>query len=210
MFCEACGESMVIGQASLGRRGWCKPCYAAKMAGYMRQRRRLYREADMLSRARERARTAELEFALELADIHVPERCPVRSVALAWGFGRNPDVPSLDRIDANRGYTPDNVRVISDEANRWKGDLTLKQLARRASRAGPDTKFPLLHSYVVRALRTEELIVQLHRKLGPAGADQAMNVARFLRRKEVGKLHPKAESWKERDLGMSTAEASIS
>ena len=36
--------------------------------------------------------------------------------------------PSLDRIDSSKGYTPDNVWVISRRANIIKHDATLEEL----------------------------------------------------------------------------------
>ncbi len=39
-----------------------------------------------------------------------------------WSFA------SIDRVDSNKGYTYDNVRVISDYANLLKNKGTLEQL----------------------------------------------------------------------------------
>jgi hypothetical protein len=36
---------------------------------------------------------------------------------------------SLDRIDSNKGYTPDNVRWICYKLNSWKADLNLNEVA---------------------------------------------------------------------------------
>jgi predicted RND superfamily exporter protein len=36
--------------------------------------------------------------------------------------------PSLDRIDSKKGYTPDNVWVISHRANQIKNDATIEEL----------------------------------------------------------------------------------
>lgn len=139
----------------------------------------------MLDRARERSRGRELQFTLTAEDIYIPPMCAVRLVPLKCGEGiRGPESPSLDRIDPDRGYTPDNVRVISDAANRWKGDLTFAQLNRRAARS-PGSKFEKLLRYVDRALRTESLLSELKARLGPRGAIEAVNVARFLRAREL-------------------------
>lgn len=53
-------------------------------------------------------------------DVVIPELCPV--------FGTPMDKPSLDRKDNSKGYTRDNVRVISDRANRLKNNGTLEEL----------------------------------------------------------------------------------
>jgi hypothetical protein len=44
-----------------------------------------------------------------------------------WYKG-NPNSPSIDRIDNNRGYTKDNIAVICWECNHRKTDLTEKDL----------------------------------------------------------------------------------
>jgi hypothetical protein len=36
--------------------------------------------------------------------------------------------PSIDRIDSTKGYTPDNIQIISWKANRVKGYATLQEL----------------------------------------------------------------------------------
>ena len=41
----------------------------------------------------------------------------------------SPDGPALDRIDPSRGYTPDNVWIISYRMNRIKNDATPRELA---------------------------------------------------------------------------------
>ena len=52
--------------------------------------------------------------------------------------------PSVDRIDPKKGYTPDNIRVISWRANSLKSDASLKELQvlvedlSRLSQAGKD------------------------------------------------------------------------
>lgn len=71
-----------------------------------------------------------LEFDLEEKDIVVPEVCPVLNIPIKRndGSGWHNDSPSVDRIDNNRGYTKDNIRVISNRANRLKCDATLEEL----------------------------------------------------------------------------------
>lgn len=44
------------------------------------------------------------------------------------GNGRNPNSPSLDRIDSSKGYSEDNVRWVCDAVNMMKGQMTDSEL----------------------------------------------------------------------------------
>ena len=50
--------------------------------------------------------------------------------------GRSDRSPSLDKIEPALGYVPDNVRVISDRANRLKSALDRSGVAQKAD-SGP-------------------------------------------------------------------------
>ena len=84
-------------------------------------------------RAKERAARLGREFTIEVADIKIPDTCPLLGVAIQAGTGakgaQGGCSPSLDRIDSGRGYTPDNVWTISLKANRMKSDATFAELA---------------------------------------------------------------------------------
>lgn len=80
-------------------------------------------EMQMLVSARSRARRSGMECTITKNDIHIPELCPVLGLKLQKGKVRHSDSsPSLDRIDTTKGYTPDNIMVISHRANTLKGD----------------------------------------------------------------------------------------
>jgi hypothetical protein len=92
------------------------------------------------------------KFAISVKDIRVPEFCPVLGIKLApKGKKGNPALPSIDRIDSNKGYIPGNVRVISYRANALKSNATLEELelvladARRlaSSASGEDFRQPV-------------------------------------------------------------------
>jgi hypothetical protein len=88
---------------------------------------------------KKRAKKLGLDFALEVSDIVIPERCPllpeivlqVRTGTAKGGAG--PNSPSLDRIDPTKGYIRGNVWVISWRANKLKSDSTLEELERLTS-----------------------------------------------------------------------------
>ena len=89
----------------------------------------------LLNSARQRATSKGLEFSLKIDDIVIPEYCPVLGIKLeaSVGEGRKSldqleHSPSLDRVDNTKGYTKDNVMVISLRANNIKKDATLAEL----------------------------------------------------------------------------------
>ena len=81
---------------------------------------RLSAEARLWRAARCRARKRGIQFDLLLEDIVIPAVCPV--------LGTPMDRPSLDRFDPTKGYTADNIRVISMRANTLKSDGTIEEL----------------------------------------------------------------------------------
>lgn len=83
----------------------------------------------LLNSAKHRARVSGATFSITLLDIHVPEKCPLLGIPLFRSRGLpSPNSPSLDRLDASKGYVPGNVWVISYKANTAKNDLTLAEL----------------------------------------------------------------------------------
>lgn len=88
----------------------------------------------ILSNAKGRAKAKGLEFNLTLNDIKIPIVCPVLGIPLRRGIGKIIDnSPSIDRINNKRGYTKDNILIISMRANRLKSDASLVELQQIAS-----------------------------------------------------------------------------
>ena len=88
----------------------------------------------MFNKAKCRAEKNNVPFKLKLEDIVIPERCPVFGFPLTWGLGSGTknDSPSLDRIYPEKGYTKENVWVISWRANMIKNNATPEELMRLA------------------------------------------------------------------------------
>lgn len=91
-----------------------------------------FAQRSMLNQARRRSKASGLDFTISIGDIirvwPDDNCCP----ALGFGLdltGKNRwHSPSLDRIDSSRGYTPDNIIVVSYRANSIKQDSTLDEL----------------------------------------------------------------------------------
>lgn len=83
-----------------------------------------------ISHAKYRAKKAGTPFAITVADIPVPERCPILDIPLVAGDKPTPNSPSIDRVDNAKGYVPGNVRVISRAANILKGECTVLDIVR--------------------------------------------------------------------------------
>lgn len=89
-------------------------------------------ELTMFSRAKHRAKRKSLEFTIKKEDIKIPEICPILGIKIESnqtgrsGFFNNS--PSLDRINPNKGYTKDNIRVISNRANLLKSNANINEL----------------------------------------------------------------------------------
>ena len=94
-----------------------KRCQASNPARYM------------IGHIRSRAKRSGIPFTITEKDIRVPEYCPVLGIKLEFGdircFSHS---PTLDRKDNSKGYTPDNVWVISHRANTMKGNSTMEEL----------------------------------------------------------------------------------
>jgi hypothetical protein len=73
-----------------------------------------------------------------LETMEVPEYCPVFGIKLNYdgvekqGWTRTDNSPSIDRIDSSKGYTADNIQIISWRANRIKNDSTPEELRKLA------------------------------------------------------------------------------
>lgn len=71
-----------------------------------------------------------LEFNLSKEDLLIPEYCPILNIKLTniSEQGRVKSNASVDRIDSTKGYTKDNILVVSDLANRMKQNATQEEL----------------------------------------------------------------------------------
>lgn len=86
-------------------------------------------ELVMLESSKGRAKKKNLEHTITIDDIQIPEICPVLGIPLKIGVGLPTDnSPSLDRIDNSKGYTKENIIVVSHRANTLKRNATIEEL----------------------------------------------------------------------------------
>lgn len=89
----------------------------------------------MVNAARARSKKNGIDFDITEDDFEIPDVCPLLNIPLFVGEGRKsvkPNSPSLDRLDSDKGYTKDNVWVISFKANTMKSNSTLDEFVMMA------------------------------------------------------------------------------
>lgn len=122
--CTGCGVIFEI----TSRMTLCKKCNCSRVKSQTPEWR-------MHQRAKQRCRKTGREFTIEVSDIVIPDTCPVLGITLNANAGKSgayKNSPSLDRIDSTRGYTPDNIQVISQLANAMKHAASKEQLLKFA------------------------------------------------------------------------------
>ena len=85
----------------------------------------------MVYAARKRAKEKNIECTITIHDLIIPKLCPFLGVPLVNTRPRGStrrDIVSIDRIDNTKGYTPDNVEVISWLANSMKTNASKEEL----------------------------------------------------------------------------------
>lgn len=118
------------------RRGQARTLYHfQKASGTLKKRTYKFTATSYAKRmwhtARKTATNKDLAFNLTPEDIIIPERCPILGTPLTFIRGKGHRVhtnASIDRIDSSKGYTKDNIWVISYLANVMKQDATKEQL----------------------------------------------------------------------------------
>jgi hypothetical protein len=97
---------------------------------YERELRLKNRAADLVNKARGRAKARGLSFTLSSEDISpLPSHCPVFGFELDYELSRASfNSPTLDRVDNDKGYELGNVIVVSRKANTMKSDGTVEDM----------------------------------------------------------------------------------
>lgn len=144
--CCKCGAIKDSSEFSIRRgtkRGFaysCKSCYNKDFRNRITSRgqtysdiykrsRDTYPERYILNVVRGSAKQRGIFFDLDISDISIPKICPVLKCPIIIGGGvQNMYSPSIDRLDNSKGYTKDNIQIISRLANIMKNCSTDDQL----------------------------------------------------------------------------------
>jgi hypothetical protein len=154
--CNRCKEEKLLSEFSLNNKAKdrlqyrCRACdikYQAQRRDankdqfteysrkYQRGRRQdfEYRLRMLLNASKQRAKLNDREHNINVEDIKAiypaDGRCPIFGIKLQFNkAGFRDSSPSIDRIDSTKGYTRDNIQVISWKANRIKGASSLQDL----------------------------------------------------------------------------------
>lgn len=89
------------------------------------------------NRLKASAKKRGIEFTLTLGDLHAlawPISCPVLGIGLRFNRGKAEDNSySIDRVDNTKGYSIDNIVVVSLKANKLKNVASADELERLSS-----------------------------------------------------------------------------
>lgn len=96
----------------------------------VRERALVKHEDRLLDSCKRSSIRKNLDFNLELSDIVIPTHCPYLNLPITniLGKGRIWTNPSVDRKDPTKGYTKDNIEIISMKANTMKQNATEEEL----------------------------------------------------------------------------------
>ena len=86
------------------------------------------RKQQILTRIKQRALREGIEFDLTVDNINWPTHCPIFGYELSYYETDKDRSVSIDKNDPQKGYTKDNVVVMSLRANRAKWNLTTTEV----------------------------------------------------------------------------------
>lgn len=104
-----------------GYKGYNNVCKVCRLPKSKENYKRQSKQYKLWHSAKNRCVKNGREFSIEISDIEIQEICPVLKIPYEQ---KGQHAPSLDRLDNSKGYTKDNIIVMSRRANRMKGDCT--------------------------------------------------------------------------------------
>lgn len=88
-------------------------------------------EQELHHNAKKRAKRKGVKFTIKKEEIHIPTHCPLLGIPLKKnpnGLYQWDNSATVDRIDNNKGYTVDNVWIVSALANSIMSSATAEQI----------------------------------------------------------------------------------
>ena len=126
--CECGNIKKVRKDAIIGTRAETKSCGCLLKENGNGMKGQYDARGYLLARARTRATERGMDFTITKEDIIIPDKCPLLGIDIIPKAKDRTHSPSLDRKDSAKGYTPDNIWVVSSRANTLKNDATLQEL----------------------------------------------------------------------------------
>lgn len=125
--CKCCNKTLPISE--FYESAYVKDGYSYHCKDCRYKRRSFTRKLVICAKARSKKKS--MDFSIKVEDIEFPMYCPILNIKLDYSNNKGKCVknsPSLDRIDNSKGYTKDNVMIISRLANTMKNCSTFDQL----------------------------------------------------------------------------------
>ena len=127
--CTKCFQEKTVTEFS-HRKIVCKSCRASDAGRRLRTDMSFYMRK-LCSAAMQRAKNKNLPYNLNPDKLIIPKYCPVLNIPIIPFMSKksaSPCSPSIDRIDPTKGYTMDNIKIISHRANTLKNNATHNEL----------------------------------------------------------------------------------
>lgn len=125
----------IRGNTASGKKDYCKACGAATREKERRERTwKNDATLVLLNNSKQRAKLTGRQHTITKEHIVIPDVCPALGIPLfredraTWK-----NAPSIDRIDNDKGYTPDNIVIVSRRANIIKKNATADELTKVAA-----------------------------------------------------------------------------
>lgn len=143
--CCSCREILPLERYNFSSRDgvqtFCKSCKKKHSQKYFAKKRatkdgqRHLSIINIVTNAKARSKRKRLDFDIDYNFINsiLPTHCSVLGIELRFADGKRnhktgSNYPSLDRFNNNKGYTKDNVNIISQKANRLKSNASIIEL----------------------------------------------------------------------------------
>lgn len=130
--CNCCGVDTPINEMVKSKQNkdgvgsYCLKCMKVKSL----EQRKKNPLRTMISNTKSSAKKRNIFFNLTEEDLIIPEYCKYLEIKLTINAGQGilDSAATIDRIDNNKGYTKDNIQIISHKANTIKNNLSINEL----------------------------------------------------------------------------------